>query len=65
MNNLGEEVQLYRIANDITKEELAMLTHLEVSDIEAIENGNDDVTVSVFESIAMALRIEPQELIHW
>ena len=65
MDSFGENVRKYRRKKDMTQAELAeKLGYKNKASIGKIENGNNEVLISMAEKIAEALGVDVMQLLH-
>lgn len=63
IKKLGERIREIRLSKKMSQEELANLCNLELSQINRIELGKINTSVSHVFLIAKVLKVSPQELI--
>ncbi|MCC6544246.1 MAG: helix-turn-helix transcriptional regulator [Nitrospirae bacterium] len=63
LNRFGKQLQRYRKQLLLSREDLGIKTGLTVKDIEDLERGIGDPSLSIIYLLAEAIKIEPAELL--
>lgn len=61
LEKFGNKVKIERISRGLSKSSFAKMLNLDLQDVEAIENGKFDVSLTLINSIFQALEIKTSE----